>query len=71
MSIEALQAEVESLQTKVAFQDDTIETLNQSIIDLHKELKVMNVNFKALLDKLENDPGQSADQNQVEIPPHY
>ena len=62
--VEDLQARIENLETKIAFQDDTIESLNDSIahvhhpedmasfiiIAYHRNLKREPLNIKQLVD---------------------
>ena len=62
---------VEFLESKLAFQDDTIEQLNQSIIDLNKELGAVRNDLILLAEKINNANEATTDPTQVEIPPHY
>ena len=62
---------IEHLESKLAFQDDTIEQLNQSVIDLNSELAAVKNDLILLAQKF-NDANQvTTDPTQVEIPPHY
>ena len=66
-----LRQRIEELESKVAFQDDTIEQLNQSIIDLSTELQAVKNDLLILADKLADSNQNSNDPSEVEIPPHY
>ena len=59
------------LESKLAFQDDTIEQLNQSVIDLNKELSAVRNDLILLAEKTNNANQAATDPTQVEIPPHY
>ncbi len=63
--------QLEHLESKVAFQDDTIEQLNQSIIELNKELNAVRNDLVILAQKLSDSQQATNDSTQVEIPPHY
>ena len=71
MSDTSLLERVELLETKLAFQDDTIEQLNQTIVDLNQEILSLKSELVTLADKLLNQSDNAADPNAVEIPPHY
>jgi len=62
---------IEFLESKLAFQDDTIEQLNQSIIDLNKELSAVRNDLILLAEKINNANEATTDPTQVEVPPHY
>ena len=66
-----LAQQIEFLETKLAFQDDTIEQLNQSIIDLNAELNAVRNDLVILAQKITDSEQNTADPTQVEIPPHY
>ena len=66
-----LAQQIEFLETKLAFQDDTIEQLNQSIIDLNAELNAVRNDLIILAQKITDSEQNTTDPSQVEIPPHY
>ncbi|NVK22775.1 MAG: SlyX family protein [Kangiellaceae bacterium] len=73
-TIQELQEQIEELQSKLAFQDDTIEQLNQMVTKQDKIIRKMEQRFiligEKLLDmesQLPNKPFNPAD----ELPPHY
>ena len=64
--------EIEELQMKVAFQENTIEELNQSIIAQQKQLDDLTFKMKHVTNKLkELSVSQLPNSNEHEIPPHY
>ena len=66
-----LLARIELLESKVAFQDDTIEQLNQSLIVLNNTMLAIRGDLLLLAEKLNNANESTTDSTQVEIPPHY
>ncbi len=70
--VASLEKLVESLQVKVAYQDDTIETLNQTIIRQQKSIQDINYNLEKLVEKIKAMPeSDSPGSNDIELPPHY
>jgi SlyX protein len=64
--------EIEELQMKVAFQENTIEELNQSIIAQQKQIDDLTFKMKHVTNKLkELSVSQLPNSNEHEIPPHY
>jgi len=67
-------ARLDELESRLAFQDDMIETLNETITRQDPQMARMELRIKALADKLQDlaesasMPGGSAGH---EIPPHY
>ena len=66
-----LLARIELLESKMAFQDDTIEQLNQSLIELNNTMLAIRGDLVLLAEKLNNANESTTDPTQVEIPPHY
>lgn len=67
---------IDELESKVAFQDDTIEQLNQeinqhqeSIHKLQNQITLLGSRFKEIKDEL--DVGQESGEITHELPPHY
>lgn len=57
---------------KVAFQENTIEELNQSIIAQQKQIDDLTFKMKHVTNKLkELSVSQLPNSNEHEIPPHY
>lgn len=70
-SVEALQKRIESLEIKQAFQEDTIDQLNQVVTKQSGEIqKLWDANrvLKASLNEFRNSEPKSEDN---QPPPHY
>ena len=68
-------ARIAELETKVAFQDDTIEQLSNeielhqaSIAKLQQQLRLLGDRFKEIRESMPSEP---TEQVVHEIPPHY
>lgn len=67
-----LESRLEKLETTIAYQDETIEELNQTVTDLWKELEAMRRDLSRLTDQLRIVEGHPALAPQDEPPPpHY
>jgi SlyX protein len=68
--IKTLAERVDTLETRLAYQDDTIETLNQTITEQWKQIDVLTRQLAHLSERLQeaeaNAPGPAN-----EPPPHY
>ena len=71
-TVAELQTQIEALEVKLAYQEDTIDTLNQTVIEQSDKLMQLESVVKQVLDKLKsanlNDQGIN---DGVELPPHY
>ncbi len=69
-----IEARLEELESRLAFQDDLIDSLNETIARQDRDLIRLEQRVKALGDKL-NDLGEAGALSGVstghEIPPHY
>lgn len=71
-SIEDLQARLESLESKVAFQEDTIDQLNEEITNMNMQYAVVTRQVKLLAEKLKENKGSAvASMSEETPPPHY
>jgi SlyX protein len=72
LSATELQAQIEALEVKIAYQEDTIDSLNQTVIKQADKLESLELVLKQLVDKLKtanaNDQGIN---DGLELPPHY
>ncbi len=69
-----LSQRIADLESQLAFQDDTIETLNQLVIQQSTELQQLQHKMQVLVDKFRQlqDNGDGNDSKpEDEIPPHY
>jgi SlyX protein len=63
---------LEQLETRLAFQDDTIEQLNQEVTALSTETARLKSQLSLMVKKLkELQPGEVANQAEETPPPHY
>ncbi|PCK10031.1 MAG: hypothetical protein COA42_00040 [Alteromonadaceae bacterium] len=64
---------IEQLQTKSAFQDDLIMTLNDRVSVQEKEIQVLNIQLAHLVKKMKSLElsSQPDDHDGMQLPPHY
>ncbi|MBM7455687.1 SlyX protein [Oceanisphaera litoralis] len=63
---------LEQLETRLAFQDDTIEQLNLEVTALGAEAARLKSQLSLMVKKLkELQPGEVASQEEETPPPHY
>ena len=71
-SIEALLQRLESLELKVAYQDDTIEQLNEQITKLNMDNALLKRQLSLLAEKFKEQKGSIvASESEETPPPHY
>jgi len=68
--LKTLNERVDALEARVAYQDDTIETLNQTITAQWKQIDVLTRQVAALNDRLQEAESRSPGPVN-ERPPHY
>lgn len=67
-----LDKRVEELETKITFQDDLIEQLNQSIITQQQDIRRLTLLIERLNSQIEDiRQPDIADASQETPPPHY
>ncbi len=67
-----LQQDIEQLQMKVAFQEDTIETLNEALAKQQVQIDQMTFQLGHVIDKVKQiQPSNLADESEETPPPHY
>ncbi len=63
---------LETLETRQAFQEDTIESLNTVIIKQKKDTELLELKIDALLERIKHATDNQSDFQQEEPPPpHY
>jgi len=69
---EELNERIENLETKIMFQDDLIEQLDQSLINQQNDIKKLTLLVERLNSQLEDiQQPNIADASQETPPPHY
>lgn len=68
--IQTLAERIDSLEMRLAYQDDTIETLNQTITAQWKQIDVLTRRIAELGDRLQ-EAETNAPSLSNERPPHY
>jgi SlyX protein len=74
MTDSAIEARLDELESRLAFQDDLIESLNEIIARQDRDLARLQLSVQALSDKLKDigeSAGVSAATPEQEVPPHY
>jgi SlyX protein len=68
--LKTLSERIDVLETRLAYQDETIETLNQTITAQWKQIDALTRQVKALNERLEEASAQAPGPFS-ERPPHY
>ncbi|MDN4502968.1 SlyX family protein [Alteromonadaceae bacterium BrNp21-10] len=72
MSEQQLSADIEQLQTKIAFQEDGIEQLSDALANQQNQLEKLQYQVQFLVNKIKNMQGSNiADATEEAPPPHY
>ncbi|GAB3014376.1 SlyX family protein [Bowmanella dokdonensis] len=67
-----LEEDIELLQTKLAFQEDTLEKLNMALADQQKQLDRLTFQLRHVTDRLRAmQPSDIATDSEETPPPHY
>jgi SlyX protein len=71
-NIETLENQVVDLETKVAFQDDTIEQLNEALSNQQLTMDQLSFKVDHMMDKMKSiEPSNIAKPEEETPPPHY
>jgi SlyX protein len=61
-----------SIETKLAYQEDTIQALNDVVCQQDKRIEQLESTCRILIDQLSaSDDPSASDNPQDEVPPHY
>ncbi|CAH0142800.1 hypothetical protein HNO91_16190 [Pseudomonas corrugata] len=66
-----LEARVTDLETRLAFQDDTIQALNDVLVEQQRVVERLQLQMAALLKRQEEMAGQFESVEEEAPPPHY
>jgi SlyX protein len=70
--MQQLETDIEQLQMKVAFQEDTIEALNNALIAQQRQLDSLEFKLKQVIGKVDAIDPSAGEKEQAEPPPpHY
>ena len=68
----SLEQKIIDLETQLAFQEDTIEALNQALASQQKQLDDVQFKLNHVLDKVKSmEPSNIASASEETPPPHY
>ena len=69
------QVQIEELQIKYSFQEDTLKQLNEMVADQQKELLILKSEIRNMKSELQNiqETWQTSENmsNEQQLPPHY
>ena len=70
--IETLSARIDALEMRIAYQDQTIEDLNQTVVAQWKQIDALTRQIAMLVDRVRQAEGQAGTPATPEPPPpHY
>ncbi|EJO94967.1 hypothetical protein A471_05055 [Ectopseudomonas mendocina DLHK] len=67
----SLEARVTELESRLAFQDDTIQALSDELVEQHKRIERLQLQLSALARRQEELQGQVGIVEDEAPPPHY
>ncbi|MHA6196779.1 SlyX family protein [Pseudomonas wadenswilerensis] len=67
----SLEERVMELESRLAFQDDTITTLNDVLVEQQRVVERLQLQMAALLKRYEEVMGQYESSEEESPPPHY
>lgn len=68
---ENLGKRIDALEIRIAYQDETIETLNKTITAQWQQLDALGREMAILRERLAEAESKSAEAVPTELPPHY
>lgn len=67
----SLESRIMELESRLAFQDDTIQALSDELVEQHKRIERMQLQLTALARRQEELNGQVGIAEDEAPPPHY
>ncbi|WP_017444323.1 SlyX family protein [Gayadomonas joobiniege] len=72
MDNETLSIKIDDLEAQLAFQEDTIQALNQALVSQQKQISLLNKQLELIAKKLQDaQPEALMPQAMEPPPPHY
>ena len=71
INLETAAQRIEELETKITFQDHSIEELNQALIQQQNDLNKLTRVVENVISQVERMGDSNSDGGQIELPPHY
>lgn len=72
MSEKTLQETIMDLQARLAFQEDSLDTINMTVVRQQSKIDLLQREIMRLKEMLEDLRGSQGDTaNDIELPPHY
>ena len=68
---DAVNARIEALEIRIAYQDQVIEDLNQTVIAQWKQIDSLKRQFNEVLDRVQEVEDNTGGRSAPEPPPHY
>jgi SlyX protein len=68
---ERLQERTDTLETRLAFQDDTIQQLNDALIAQQASIDLLEAEIRQLIDEFRDGVTEAQNGPVDELPPHY
>lgn len=69
--MERLQERIDALETRLAFQDDTIGQLNDALIAQQARIDLLEAEMRQLVDEFRGGMSDAQIRPADELPPHY
>jgi len=66
-----MSSKVEDLESRLAFQEDTLETLNKVVIEQQKEIEKLTTYIRVLKEKVSSVESSISQPENEAPPPHY
>jgi len=71
ISLETAMQRIEEIETKITFQDHSIDELNQALIQQQNEINKLTRIVENVVSQVERMGDTNSDNGRVELPPHY